>query len=49
MIKSQQHRAPDSQGIFRDGDVAIGMGRLKIIDLKSKNLNPIVGDRYILL
>ena len=28
-----QHRGPDSDGFFRDGDAGLGMRRLKIIDL----------------
>jgi len=48
MINIQKHRAPDSSGVFNDENIAIGMGRLKIIDLKSKNLNPILGNRYVL-
>ncbi len=48
MIESQRHRAPDSEGIFNDDNISIGMGRLKIIDLKSKNLNPILGKRHVL-
>ncbi|MEG3637895.1 asparagine synthase (glutamine-hydrolyzing) [Magnetococcus sp. PR-3] len=31
------HRGPDHQGIHHDGDVAIGMRRLSIIDLSSGN------------
>ena len=48
MIDTQKHRAPDSEGVFFDKDISIGMGRLKIIDLKSKNLNPILGKRHVL-
>ena len=48
MIDIQKHRAPDDVGYFKDDNVAIGMGRLKIIDLLSKNLCPrIEGDNVL--
>ena len=40
MIHIQSHRAPDENGFFQNKNIFIGMGRLKIIDLKSKNLCP---------
>ena len=40
MIKCQSHRAPDDDGFFNFKNIFIGMGRLKIIDLKSENLCP---------
>ena len=41
MLACMKHRAPDESGISFDGEYAIGMGRLKIIDLLSKGLAPI--------
>lgn len=49
MIKIQSHRAPDEEGIFTDNQISLGMGRLKIIDLKTKNLTPFYDDRFVLL
>ena len=40
MVDVQSHRAPDEKGFFQFKNIFIGMGRLKIIDLKSKNLCP---------
>ena len=40
MIYIQSHRAPDENGFFQNKNIFIGMGRLKIIDLKSINLCP---------
>jgi len=36
MLKSMAHRAPDDIGVFSDDNISLGMGRLSIIDLKSK-------------
>ena len=33
MLGVMEHRAPDDSGIINDGKYAIGMGRLKILDL----------------
>jgi len=33
MVRRQAHRGPDSQGIYSDNDVTLGMCRLAIIDL----------------
>ena len=53
MISTQSHRAPDDQGVFVENNIFIGMGRLKIIDLKSENLCPYIDDdivvSYVLL
>ena len=49
MIKTQSHRAPDEDGFFTDNQISLGMGRLKIIDLKTKNLTPFYDDRFVLL
>jgi asparagine synthase (glutamine-hydrolysing) len=48
MIEAQSHRAPDESGVFFDNDIALGMGRLKIIDLKSKNITPFISNNYVL-
>lgn len=48
MMASQRHRAPDESGIYRDGDLELGMGRLKIIDMKSPGLAPYREDEFVL-
>ena len=48
MIASQRHRAPDESGIYRDCDLELGMGRLKIIDLQSPGLAPYREDQLVL-
>ena len=40
MVAVQKHRAPDESGIYRDERIALGMGRLRIIDLQSPGLAP---------
>ncbi len=47
MISTQSHRAPDDQGVFVENNIFIGMGRLKIIDLKSENLCPYIDDDIV--
>ena len=49
MIESQSHRAPDEDGFYLGKNISLGMGRLKIIDLKSKNLVPFYDDNFVLL
>ena len=49
MIETQSHRAPDEDGFYRGKNISLGMGRLKIIDLKSKNLVPFYDDNFVLL
>lgn len=44
----QRHRAPDDIGFYQNNNVYIGMGRLKIIDLKSKNLCPYIDDQLVI-
>lgn len=44
----QKHRAPDDVGFYHDNNIFIGMGRLKIIDLKSKNLCPYTDDQLVI-
>jgi asparagine synthase (glutamine-hydrolysing) len=48
MIDIQKHRAPDDSGYYLDANIALGMGRLKIIDLYSDNLCPRVEDDLVL-
>lgn len=48
MIEAQRHRAPDESGIYRDERIALGMGRLKIIDLTSPGLAPYREDHFVL-
>ena len=47
MIDVQRHRAPDENGVFIKDNVYLGMGRLKIIDLKSENLCPFVDEDIV--
>ena len=47
MISTQSHRAPDDQGVFVENNIFIGMGRLKIIDLKSENLCTYIDDDIV--
>tara|TARA_A100001011_G_scaffold283370_1_gene293647 strand:- start:768 stop:2303 length:1536 start_codon:yes stop_codon:yes gene_type:complete len=48
MLTSMSHRAPDDLGIYTDNNISIGMGRLSIIDLKSKNLCPFQNEKIVL-
>ena len=48
MIHAQVHRAPDDDGFYNVNNIFIGMGRLKIIDLKSENLCPYVDEDIVL-
>lgn len=48
MLSKMKHRAPDDSGIADDGKYAIGMGRLKILDLDSPNLCPIIDKNLVL-
>ena len=48
MLKSMVHRAPDDVGVFNDNNISLGMGRLSIIDLKSKNLCPFQNEKIVL-
>lgn len=48
MIDAQRHRAPDESGIYRDSNIELGMGRLKIIDMKSPGLAPYQEDGLVL-
>tara|TARA_B100001057_G_C22861639_1_gene954784 strand:+ start:2064 stop:3599 length:1536 start_codon:yes stop_codon:yes gene_type:complete len=48
MLQSMFHRAPDDLGMFNDENISMGMGRLSIIDLKSKNLCPFKNEKIIL-
>ncbi len=48
MIDVQKHRAPDESGIYADDLISLGMGRLKIIDLKSPGLAPYREDDLVL-
>ena len=49
MLQKMKHRAPDDQGIKDDGKFVLGMGRLSIIDLKSKGLCPYTEDKFTLV
>jgi len=48
MLKIQRHRAPDEEGVFKDGPLELGMGRLKILDLVSSGLAPYQEDHFVL-
>ena len=48
MVSAQSHRAPDDSGFYNDNKIFIGMGRLKIIDLKSDNLCPYIDEDLVL-
>ena len=48
MTREQSHRAPDDQGYYNHKNILIGMGRLKIIDLKSENLSPYEDSELVL-
>lgn len=48
MLASMEHRAPDDSGIVETPGFFIGMGRLKIIDLVSEGLCPVVLDGLVL-
>lgn len=47
-ILAQKHRAPDDNKSYVDENIAIAMGRLKILDLKSDNLCLIKEKNFIL-
>ena len=48
MLQSMAHRAPDDLGVYTDRSISLGMGRLSIIDLKSKNLCPYENNKIVL-
>ena len=48
MLKIQEHRAPDEFGVYKDDQIELGMGRLKIIDLKSPGLAPYKEGEFVL-
>ena len=48
LINSMSHRAPDDKGYYHDGNISLGMGRLKIIDLISKNLCHLIDEDLVL-
>jgi asparagine synthase (glutamine-hydrolysing) len=48
MIAAQRHRAPDESGIYKDAPLELGMGRLKILDMKSPGLAPYREDEFVL-
>ncbi len=48
MVAAQRHRAPDESGVYRDQNFELGMGRLKIIDMKSPGLAPYQEDGLVL-
>ncbi len=49
MIRVQAHRAPDESGVFRDGPLELGMGRLKILDFASGGLAPYEEDHFVMV
>ena len=48
MVRCQSHRAPDDAGVYIDENISLGMGRLKIIDLKSEISLPFQQDHFLL-
>lgn len=48
MLLLMKHRAPDDSGAVTDGKYAMGMGRLKIIDLVSGGLCPVRDEELVL-
>ncbi|MBI4385623.1 asparagine synthetase B, partial [Candidatus Parcubacteria bacterium] len=48
MLSVQRHRAPDERGVYSDDFITLGMGRLKIIDLRSPGLAPYQEDHFAL-
>ena len=40
MVSSMRHRGPDDQGIHQDGQVALGMTRLAVIDIHPSGHQP---------
>ena len=44
MIDAQQHRGPDAEGVWTDGDCALGQRRLAIIDLSAAGRQPMAND-----
>ena len=48
LLELMKHRAPDDKGVYRDENISLGMGRLKIIDLSSKNLCPYINKDLVL-
>src|SRR3990172_674010 len=48
MLSIMKHRAPDDSGVISDGQFAIGMGRLKILDLDSPGLCPITDGNLVM-
>ena len=48
MLNLMRHRAPDDKGIYKDKNITLGMGRLKIVDLTSQNLCPYINNEVVL-
>lgn len=48
LLQLMKHRAPDDKGVYMDENISLGMGRLKIIDLSSKNLCPYINKDLVL-
>ena len=48
MLNLMKHRAPDDKDIYKDKNITLGMGRLKIIDLISENLCPYINQDLVL-
>ncbi len=49
MLQMMRHRAPDDTGIVNDRTYAVGMGRLKILDLTSPDLCPATDEELTLV
>lgn len=49
MLSMMHHRGPDDSGVVLSGGFALGMARLKILDLFSSNLCPITDGKWVLV
>ena len=51
MLQAIAHRGPDNEGLWNDGDVALGHRRLSIIDTSASGNQPMVSasERFVLV
>lgn len=48
MVRSLEHRGPDSEGYYEDTDISLGFARLSIIDLKTGG-QPFISSEHVLV
>lgn len=48
MVAESQHRGPDTQGVFTNGQANLGHNRLKILDLSYRGDQPMQKGKYVL-